>query len=119
MVLYLSDEDFPAPLFRALTSSGADVVRVQDIARGAGDDVVLALGLERERVLLTRDVGFGERVVRRGARTAGIVLVRLRGARGWSDKSARVMEALSALAESAVGAISTVDWTSIRRHEIE
>jgi hypothetical protein len=71
------------------------------------------------RVLITRDVGFGERVVRDGVSVPGIILVRLRGPnKSWSEKSGRVIEAINELGDAALGAISTVDWTAVRTRRL-
>ena len=88
---FLADEDFPGPVYRALRAEGFD---------------------------LTRDLGFGERIVRDGLPARGVVLVRLRGGGGWPARSARMIEALRSLGDAAEGAITTIDWTAARSRKL-
>ena len=115
---FLADEDFPGPVYRALRAEGFDVVRAQDIAIGRPDEEVLAHATAEKRVLLTRDLGFGERIVRDGLPARGVVLVRLRGGGGWPARSARMIEALRSLGDAAEGAITTIDWTAARSRKL-
>jgi predicted nuclease of predicted toxin-antitoxin system len=114
---FLADEDFPGPIFRTLRSAGFDIARAQDAGAGRADDVVLAQALAEQRILLTRDLGFGERVIREGLPTYGVVLVRLRGAATWHERSARVLSVLHS-ANDFRDAVTTIDWTSTRRRTV-
>lgn len=113
-ILFLSDEDFPGPIFRALAAEGFAVTRAQDGGAGRSDEEVLAQALAEGRVLLTRDLGFGERVLRDQLPFHGVVIVRLRGAATWVTRSDRVIAALNAIGDGAVGAVTTIDWTAVR-----
>jgi predicted nuclease of predicted toxin-antitoxin system len=61
-----------------LREQGHDVFSVYEQARGADDDVVINRALADQRILVTNDKDFGEKVYRDGDEHAGIVLLRLR-----------------------------------------
>ncbi|MBY0564382.1 MAG: DUF5615 family PIN-like protein [Hyphomonadaceae bacterium] len=109
-----ADEDCPGPVVRALRAAGFDVVSQRDVKRGAADDDVLRLSHLAERVLVTRDLGFGKLAVLRQLPAVGVVILRLRGPGDWLSRAPRVVAAMQKLGESAVGAISTIDWNAIR-----
>lgn len=61
---------------RALRAAGHDVLAVVETARGAKDEVVIALARREKRVLLTEDKDFGQLVYAAGEGTCGVVLFR-------------------------------------------
>ncbi|MCY4342455.1 MAG: DUF5615 family PIN-like protein [Gammaproteobacteria bacterium] len=61
------------PILAALDDAGCDVASVRDRLPHAIDEVVLALALEENRVLVTEDKDFGELVFLHGLPHAGIV----------------------------------------------
>ena len=74
-----ANENVPGDCVAVLRQRGHDVLWVREIARGSGDDAVLAKAQSEARVLITFDKDFGELVFRRGkAASRGIVLFRLR-----------------------------------------
>lgn len=111
---YYADEDCPGPVIRALRAAGFDVVAQSEIGRGAPDDNVLRLAAMAERILITRDLGFGRLTVVHNLPTTGVVIIRLRGLGDWNARAARVVEAIGALGSRAVGHVSTVDWHATR-----
>jgi predicted nuclease of predicted toxin-antitoxin system len=113
MARYLADEDFPGPVVRALRAAGFDVARVQERALGEPDEIVLARAVAEERIPLTQDRGFGVRIIRDGAASIGVILLRLRG-RTWTERETRAVGAITTLGERAVGAVTTITWTAIR-----
>lgn len=60
-----------------LRLQGHDVFSVYDQARGADDDDVLAQAYAEQRVLITNDKGFGERVYRERRPHRGVIFLRL------------------------------------------
>ncbi|MEM1094120.1 MAG: DUF5615 family PIN-like protein [Bacteroidota bacterium] len=60
-----------------LRDLGHDVVSIHDEKPGADDSTVVALALEEERILVSNDKDFGEKVYREGYRHCGIILLRL------------------------------------------
>jgi predicted nuclease of predicted toxin-antitoxin system len=109
-----ADEDCPGPVVKALRDAGYDVIRQRDVKSGAADDDVLRLSHLAERVLLTRDLGFGKLTVLRQLPAIGVVIIRLRGPGDWTSRAPRVVAAVGQLGEKAVGAISTIDWSATR-----
>ena len=75
---FLVDECTGPAVARWLRDQGHDVFSVYDEARGADDDTVIRHAVTDERVLITNDKDFGEKVYRDGHHHAGIVLLRLR-----------------------------------------
>lgn len=73
---FLADESCDFAVVRVLRAEGHDVVAVAEIARGARDEDVVALALERRRVLLTEDKDFGQLVIASGNREIGVILMR-------------------------------------------
>jgi predicted nuclease of predicted toxin-antitoxin system len=119
MVAYLADEDVPGPILRALAEYGLDVVSVSSGKAGSVDDVVLAHACESGRVLLTQDLEFAERVIRRQLPCAGVIIIRLRGSANWQAKAERVRSALEQLGELATHAVATIDWNGVRVRDLK
>jgi predicted nuclease of predicted toxin-antitoxin system len=61
---FLVDECAGPSMARWLQEQGHDVFSVFDQARGINDDEVLQIGLETERILITVDKDFGEKIFR-------------------------------------------------------
>ncbi len=62
---------------RWLREQGHDGVSVYEQARASADDVVIEMANDEERILITNDKHFGEKVFRSGKAHAGVVLLRL------------------------------------------
>jgi predicted nuclease of predicted toxin-antitoxin system len=75
-VRLLLDEDVPATITAALDAAGHDVALVRTRLAGATDVAVLAWARQADRLLITRDRGFGALVVRQRLATAGLVVLR-------------------------------------------
>jgi predicted nuclease of predicted toxin-antitoxin system len=67
----LADENLPEQMVERLVAAGHDVARMRDRRPGAPDDDVLAMALAERRLLVTRDLDFGELVVRDASRPPG------------------------------------------------
>ncbi len=79
MVKLLANENVAADVVAALRGDGHDVAWIKERNRGASDDVVLALALSENRVLLTFDKDFGELAFRLGQTASpGVILLRPR-----------------------------------------
>lgn len=109
-----ADEDCPGPVVRALRQAGHDVVSQRDVKQGAADDDVLRLSAMAERILVTRDLGFGRLTVLDQLPAVGVVIIRLRGPGDWATRALRVVEALAELGDRAVGVVATIDWHATR-----
>jgi predicted nuclease of predicted toxin-antitoxin system len=80
----LADECLDGRLIQGLQHAGHDVLAVRDASRGAGDRAILERARRERRVLVTEDKGFGELVVRRKSRVAGLILVRYSQSDVWA-----------------------------------
>src|ERR1041384_6362140 len=74
---FLVDECTGPAVARWLEQNGYDVFSVYDQARGVDDDQVIEIANLEERVLITNDRGFGEKVFRQRRPHHGVVFLRL------------------------------------------
>src|SRR6185295_11304093 len=66
---FLADESCDAAVVRTLRHAGHDVVAVAERRPGADDRMVIGLARRTDRILLTEDKDFGQRVLpRKGTR---------------------------------------------------
>lgn len=75
---FLVDECTGPAVSRWLREQGHDVFSVYEEARGIDDDAVIARAVTENRIIITNDKDFGEKVYRDRQVHAGIVLLRLR-----------------------------------------
>ena len=80
-----------------LIDQGHDVFSVFDSARGADDNWVLEKAFLENRILVTNDKGFGEKIFRSGKAHHGVVLLRLSNETPAKKKEvfARVLESFA------------------------
>lgn len=64
---FLANENAPREAVLAARAAGFDVTWMVELQPGAGDEIVLALAQQEQRVLITFDKDFGELVFRHGA----------------------------------------------------
>ena len=83
------DECVGPVVARWLRTEGHDVLSIYDEARGLPDTQVLERAAAENRILVTADKGFGEKVYRSGQPHRGVVLLRLQ-----NERSARKIDAL-------------------------
>jgi predicted nuclease of predicted toxin-antitoxin system len=76
-VRWLADECVSPDIVARLRRMGHDVDHILELDRGADDDSISIRAREQNRLLLTEDNDFGERVFRRGESIPGIVLLRI------------------------------------------
>jgi predicted nuclease of predicted toxin-antitoxin system len=74
---FLVDECTGPGIARWLRGRGHDVFSVYDQLRGASDEEVIERARREERILITNDKDFGEKVYREGHAHRGVVLLRL------------------------------------------
>ena len=78
MTKLLANENVAADVVSALRADGHDGVWIKEVGRGSTNEVVLAMALAENRVLLTFDKDFGELAFRLGRpATPGVILLRL------------------------------------------
>jgi len=73
----LADENVEAAMVDWLRQMGHDVAWAAELYPSEPDPSILAAALQSSRILLTRDLDFGELVYREGRAAAGIILVRI------------------------------------------
>ena len=78
---FLVDECTGPAIARWLRNEGYDVFSVYDDARGASDDWIVQKAHQEERILITNDKDFGEKVFRDQVPHRGIIFLRLENER--------------------------------------
>ena len=81
---FLVDECTGPAVADWLKSQGHDVTSVFDEFRGIDDDEIIKMCIDDNRVLVTNDKDFGEKVFREGVFHKGVVLIRLEDERSSS-----------------------------------
>jgi predicted nuclease of predicted toxin-antitoxin system len=89
---FLVDECTGPAVARWLEQQGHDIFSVYDKARGIDDDRVIEIAQIEERILITNDRGFGEKVFRERRPHHGVVFLRLDNER--ADNKIRVLDKL-------------------------
>ena len=89
---FLVDECTGPAVASWLEQRGHDVFSVYDQARGIDDNKVIEIAQAEERVLITNDRGFGEKVFRERRPHHGVVFLRLANER--SANKIRVLDQL-------------------------
>jgi predicted nuclease of predicted toxin-antitoxin system len=112
-VRFVVDECTGPAVARWLRAHQHDVFSVYDEARGFDDDAVLALAFREDRILITNDTDFGERVFRAGHAHCGVVLMRLSDERA-ASKIACLRRLLEHHATALPGAFVVIGESSIR-----
>lgn len=112
-MIVLADENVHRGIVARLVAEGHEVVHVGDLSPSITDDDVLALAVSRRALLVTNDTDFGELVFARGARHAGVLLLRL-GALPFADQAARVAWTLGAHEEMLRTTFSVLTPTRLR-----
>lgn len=100
---FVVDECVSPLTVAARRARGHDVLSILEAHRSAKDGFVLELAARERRILVTEDVGFGERIFRDAApRVAGVILVRMPDATA-ADRLSRLETALDELADRVLG----------------
>lgn len=110
---FLVDECTGPAVARWLRDQGHDVFSGYENARGIDDDAVITRAVSEDRILITNDKDFGEKVYRDGQIHAGIVLLRLQDDSA-SGKVAAVRSLLEFHAERVAGAFVVVTDRQVR-----
>ncbi len=74
---FLVDECTGPAVARWLREHGHDVFSVYEEARGSDDDAIVRKAFDEDRILITNDKDFGERIYREGYLHRGVVFLRL------------------------------------------
>ena len=111
----LADENMDGMIVDWLRSQGHDVLFVMESMRGAGDDEILSRANIEGRVVLTKDMDFGEMVFFDKLESRGIILLQLqsRAQSGWQSFKQDGIEIAQHAGDSFV--VVTEDRLRIRR----
>ncbi len=89
---FLVDECTGPDVAKWLQEQGHEILSIFEKARDADDEAVIRKALEEQRILITSDKDFGEKVYRDGRLHHGIILLRLE-----DERPASKIAALSSL----------------------
>lgn len=78
---FLVDENIGPGIARWLRSEGHDVFSVYDSARGSSDEDIIRMAFNENRILITSDKDFGEKIYREQYPHHGVILLRLQDER--------------------------------------
>jgi len=78
---FVVDENAGPSIARWLREQGHDVFSVYESARGLSDEAIIRMAFDEDRILITSDKDFGEKVYRERWPHHGVVLLRLRDER--------------------------------------
>jgi predicted nuclease of predicted toxin-antitoxin system len=92
---FLVDECTGPKVAAWLREAGHEVFSVFDEARGLTDDEILAQACAEDRILITNDKDFGEKVFREKQEHRGVIFLRLE-----NERAANKIEVLRPLLES-------------------
>lgn len=98
---------------RWLERAGHDVRSIYDESPGVDDSMVIEAALRENRILVTNDKGFGEKVFREGRLHAGVLLLRLEDERS-VNKIAALDRVLQEYGDELPGSFTVVTERSIR-----
>jgi len=98
-----------------LTDHGYDVVAIRSLNPRMGDDEILAIAAREQRLVVTMDKGFGERVHRHKAANAGVLLLRLDDANS-QEKAEVIAQIFSEHSQELFGNFSVYKRGRLRIH---
>jgi predicted nuclease of predicted toxin-antitoxin system len=110
---FLVDECTGQAVARWLRARGYDTLSIYESARGSTDDEVVQRAFAENRILITNDKDFGEKVYREGWPHHGIILLRLADERA-ANKIAVVEKLLDSHQSVLAGRFVVVTETRIR-----
>ena len=110
---FLVDECTGPAVARWLREQGHEVFSVYEEARGIEDEDVIRKAFVENRILVTNDKGFGEKVYRERYRHKGVVLLRLNDERA-SNKIETMRRLLEGYADQLTDRFVTVTETRVR-----
>ena len=110
---FLVDECTGPAVAAWLRDRDHDVFSVFDQARGMDDEDIIQKALSEQRVLITTDKGFGDRVFRDGRLHRGVILLRLHDERS-ASKLAVLSDLLDAYPHEISDSFLVVTETQVR-----
>jgi predicted nuclease of predicted toxin-antitoxin system len=115
---FLADENVEAPIVAELRAAGHDVLYIIELGGSPSDDAVIELANTEQRILLTNDIGFGEKVFRSQRSLPGIVLLRFKNQDALL-KAQVVSKVVQQLGHQLAGMFAVVTQTRVRMRELK
>ena len=115
---FLADENVEAPIVASLRVSDHDVLYIIEVGGSPTDDEVLDLTNCTQRILLTNDKGFGEKVFRYGRRVPGVILLRF-AEEDALVKAQVLSKVIHQFGQQLVGMFTVVTQTRVRMRRLE
>lgn len=113
---FLADECIWRDVVVTIRATGVEIEWVPDLSPSIADEDVLELSRSRNLILVTEDGDFGDLVFRRGARTYGIVRVRLSRFEGTrADVVVTVASRILELGDRLIGKFTTIEPNRTRQ----
>lgn len=110
---FLVDECTGPAVARWLKDQGHNVFSVYDESRGIDDDVVIEKAYSEERILVTNDKDFGEKIFRDKKLHMGVILLRLEDERAY-NKIAVIQQLLDSYSDRLHGNFLVVTEQRVR-----
>lgn len=110
---FLADEGIEGLIVERFRQEGYDIKYIVEMERGIGDDEVLSIAREEDRILITRDKDFGELVYLLKKLHAGIILNRLAGL-PTSKKAEIVLQVIKTYSEELYGSFTVIQPGIVR-----
>ena len=110
---FLVDECTGNAVANWLRKEGHDVVSVYQEARGISDDAVIKKAFSENRILITNDKDFGEKVFREKLPHHGVIFIRLENERSFV-KIETIRRFLAAYAQQIPGRFAVVTEDRVR-----
>lgn len=110
---FLVDECTGTAVARWLKAQGHDVFSVYDESRGIGDNEVVEKAYSEERILVTNDKDFGEKIFRDKKLHTGVILLRLEDERAY-NKIAVIKQLLESYSDRLHGNFLVVTEQRVR-----
>jgi len=104
---FLADESCDFAVVRTLRAAGHDVLAISERTRGAADQVVIAMAVAEQRILITEDTDFGQLVYAHTHASSGVILIRF-PARARRELATQVLQLVDQAGDRLTGAFVVV-----------
>jgi predicted nuclease of predicted toxin-antitoxin system len=110
MARLLADECIVGPVVDALRRAGHDVVWARDVCPGVDDDVICAIAMSHNRIIISEDRDFSDLLFHRRLPAIGAVRAKIGELPGsLADKAARITEVITAKGDKLLGHMTVIE----------
>lgn len=103
-----ADSNVEVGMISALRAAGHDVLSASDLGPDPGDSELMAIALNESRVVLTKDLDFGEMTVKDHEFNYGVILLRL-SPLSLKERIKRVEDVLKVISQPPPGVILVIE----------